>query len=538
MQKEVIYLDNEDDITTIIGKLKSASPRIVALVPPKRVGVLQSAVNLRLLARTAEQHDKRLVIITNNHALSTLAASAKIPVAKNLQSKPELGEIAALDIDDGNDVIDGIDLPVGDHASLTEPKSKDKELDKAVGEIATKSAETGAKGKKAKKAVPNFNTFRKKLVIGISAGVLLVGFLVWALVFAPHATVAVTMRTSDISINQLVTLTDSGESDVSKTTLRVESQSASEDISVEFDATGEKDVGEKATGTVNFSNSSPLSQAIEAGTELTSVSGKVYTVVSAVTVPRASLAWCGSSPCASAGTASGDIVASESGESYNGASGTMTGGPSGVSTTINGATSGGTTKMAAIVTEEDITKARKAAESKIDKRVMESKIAANFKGDYVVITDSLQVDTSDFSSSVKKDGEAPNGGAKYGGKAVFKLYAVSNQELKSYLDTLLEKQLDNPSTQRIYDNGAKAAKFSNFRKSGDSLSVSLSTVGKIGPKITEEEVKKQVAGKRVGDIQLTAIEGVSDVDIRFSPFWVKSVPNNTDKITVEFKVDG
>jgi hypothetical protein len=47
-----------------------------------------------------------------------------------------------------------------------------------------------------------------------------------------------------------------------------------------------------------------------------------------------------------------------------------------------------------------------------------------------------------------------------------------------------------------------------------------------------------VAGKRVGDIQLTAIEGVSDVDIRFSPFWVKSVPNNTDKITVEFKVDG
>ena len=88
MQKDVIYIDVEDDITAIIGKLKASKQKIVALVPPKRIGVLQSAVNLRLLARSAEQQDKRLVIITGNQALSGLAASAAIPVAKNLQSKP------------------------------------------------------------------------------------------------------------------------------------------------------------------------------------------------------------------------------------------------------------------------------------------------------------------------------------------------------------------------------------------------------------------------------------------------------------------
>src|SRR6476469_10019451 len=118
MNKDVIYIDVEDDITAIISKVKASKEKIVALVPPKRVGVLQSAVNLRLLSRSAEQGGKRLVVITSNHALMSLAASAGLPVARNLQSKPELAPIAALDIDDGEDIIDGNELPIGEHAGL------------------------------------------------------------------------------------------------------------------------------------------------------------------------------------------------------------------------------------------------------------------------------------------------------------------------------------------------------------------------------------------------------------------------------------
>ena len=50
-KKDIIYIDVEDDITAIIGKIKESKEKIIALVPPKRIGVLQSAVNLRLLAR-------------------------------------------------------------------------------------------------------------------------------------------------------------------------------------------------------------------------------------------------------------------------------------------------------------------------------------------------------------------------------------------------------------------------------------------------------------------------------------------------------
>ena len=83
MQKDVIYIDVEDDITAIISKMKASQSEIVALVPPKRIGAIQSAVNLKLVQRAAERANKHLVIISNNAALAALAGAANIPVAKN-----------------------------------------------------------------------------------------------------------------------------------------------------------------------------------------------------------------------------------------------------------------------------------------------------------------------------------------------------------------------------------------------------------------------------------------------------------------------
>ena len=40
MNKDVIYIDVDDDVTAIIGKIKKAKEKIVALVPPKRAGAL------------------------------------------------------------------------------------------------------------------------------------------------------------------------------------------------------------------------------------------------------------------------------------------------------------------------------------------------------------------------------------------------------------------------------------------------------------------------------------------------------------------
>ena len=198
MNKDVIHIDTEDDITSIIGKIKSSKERIIALVPPRRIGVLQSAVNIRLLARAAKSADKRVVIITSDNVLAGLAATADIPVAKTLQSKPEIAEIPALKVDD-NDVIDGGQLPVGDMADSARKKPKDdkgsSEADTPDAANKNKSPGNSAKSNKKKPKIPDFNVFRKKFAL-IGGGVLLlITFLVWATWFAPHATVIITAKT-------------------------------------------------------------------------------------------------------------------------------------------------------------------------------------------------------------------------------------------------------------------------------------------------------------------------------------------------------
>lgn len=543
MQKEIIYIDVDDDITAIIGKLKTAKHEVVALVPPKRIGALQSAVNLRLLSRTASQNKKHLVIVTSNHALGSLAASAQIPVAKNLQSKPELAEIAALDIDEGEDIIDGTDLPDAKKVSDDELKAKTSttalgataamQLDKAQppvdGEVLAP-----VKVKKGSR-VPNFDMFRRKLFLIIAAVVLLLCFLIWAIIFAPHATVILKTRTTDAAVNQPVSIGAALATDATKGTLKAETRHLKKEVSIPFDATGKKDVGEKATGKVNFSRQAMNSTTIPAGTELETSGGLVFVTDSTITVP-ASTFGPGCFPTACAGTASGTVTAAAGGSKYNSATGSLSGAPGGTTATFDDPTGGGTDKTITVVTQADVDSARQKINEQVGATQAKTDLAKQFGDSFVTLQDALDIDASGVTPTVKIDSEATNGKAALSGNVVFTMYGVSKDQLSTFLDTAINSQIDNKKEQRIYDNGTKTVKFTNIRKTDQTYGAGLSTNGKIGPIIDAEKVKSIAKGKTYGEVQseLNSINGVEEVDVKFSQFWVRSVPNNVNKISVEF----
>ena len=212
MKKDTLYIDVEDDITAIIGKVKASPEKIVALVPPKRAGVLQSAVNLKLIQRAASAKGKHLVLITHDRSLASLAAGAAIPVAKTLSSRPELAKIKAPDMTE-EEVINGDELPVGDHAKTAPISTKQSDEDIISSSIndelsSNDKPKAGASRsfKNAKSKIPNFDSFRKRLFIGIGAGILLIVFLVWAIVFAPHATVNIKAKTTSIDLRVPITI--------------------------------------------------------------------------------------------------------------------------------------------------------------------------------------------------------------------------------------------------------------------------------------------------------------------------------------------
>ena len=88
MNKDVIYIEPEDDITDIITKIENSKEKIVALVPPKKAGVFRSAVNIKLMAKAGKTAEKTIVLVTVDPSIVKLAAAVRIPVTKKLQSAP------------------------------------------------------------------------------------------------------------------------------------------------------------------------------------------------------------------------------------------------------------------------------------------------------------------------------------------------------------------------------------------------------------------------------------------------------------------
>jgi len=548
MNKDVIYIDVDDDVTAIIGKIKKAKEKIVALVPPKRAGALQSAVNLRLLERMAKNDKKQLVLITNNQALVALAASAKIPVAKNLQSKPELAEVAAIVVDDGDDIIDGSELPVGDHANTVKVKDGTKVAGAVVasgvrsdaidtadlnidGEdfvAASTGAQTVAKKSKNRPKIPNFDSFRKKLFLGIGGGIALVALLIWMFVIAPSATVIITASTTPQPVSNSVTLGGTAATDYKTGVVTSVAQQEVKNETVEFDATGQKDLGATATGTVRFSTTSLAGLGtIPAGTKLTSSSGLVFITDQAVT-----LAYQGTT--SSSGTTT--VTAAGSGEKYNGASGTLSGAPANVTAAFVGSSSGGTSNIVKVVSAEDIDRANGQL---IGQPTDEEKavLTKKFTNGEIIVDGSFTVDRAAATSLPAVNQEAPTGKATLTVATTYTIQAVPKAELDKYLDASLESTIDT-NTQKVYSTGIDTATLGNFNKTGATMTATVNATGSVGPKIKEDDIKNQVKGKRYGDVQqsLESIDGIKEVDVKFSYFWVRTVPNNTDKIKIEFKV--
>ncbi len=557
MQKDVVYIDTEDDITAIIGKVKASKSHIVALVPPKRVGAIQSAVNLKLVQRAAAQADKRLVVITSNQALSALASSAHIPVAKNLQSKPELAEIPALEVDDGDDIIDGKETIAS--AERSDGDASDAEgvapaavVGAAAIAVAAKEKLTNAKrvggatlaatAARGRTKIPNFDKFRKKLFLIAAAVIVLAGFLVWAIFFAAQATIIISAKTTVSALNSKVTFGPTQTTSLKDGTIKSETKTSTKDVSIPFTATGQKDIGDKATGTIKLTNSSTSAKVVAAGTQLTSSGGLVFVTNTEVSVPGGTVNCPTVFTCTgTAGTATGTVTAADSGEKYNAATGNLGGTPAGVTAAFTTPTGGGTTNVVTIVQQSDVDAVSSNISTSADSDAAKKALNDQFGADYVVIDGTFKVDTSAVKPSPAVGQEAVDAKGALVGKVTYSIVGVPKIELTKFLDAYYAQQVDGKPDQKVYDNGVSSVNFSSVNAGdGDTWHAAVAANGKIGPNINEADLKTYAKGKKVGEIKtyVEAISGVDQADVSFSPFWVVTAPSDVNRIKVEFRLNG
>jgi len=455
-----------------------------------------------------------------------------------------MAEISALEVDNGEDVIDGSQLPVGELARTADPTSLGAAalMNDDADEPKMPKATPPAPGQPPKKPkaksgakVPNFNKFRKKMVFLIGGGILLLVFLVWAIFFAARATVVITARTTDSSSNAKVTLGDGVNTSASEGALKTTTQKIEKDASVEFEATGSKEVGEKASGRMRITRTSVSSKSISipAGTSFSSGN---YTFVSTegTTLSGTTVGENGIEQ----DSATVSVVATAIGDDYNLSARSYQSSVGGISASGTDM-SGGSKKKITIVSEDDLAKARDALNQQNGDGMKES-LKKKFDSSFVVLDQTFKADMGDAQPSPGVGQEVAKGSkAKLAATTTYSLAGIAKTEVSDFLDAYFKKQLNGANDRRIYDNGADKATFTDVTQADGNFTGNVVATAKIGPKIEDDKIRDIAKGKRYGEIQsqIEKIQGVDDVDVKFWPFWVSSAPNDTKKINVNFNLD-
>jgi len=593
MNKDVIYIEAEDDITDILAKIKNAKNKIVALVPPKKAGVLRSAVNFKLITKTATKAEKTVVLVSGDESLVRLASAANIPVAKTLQSKPRLPHADdaeefgddetksdVIEAEEPEEVSKKIEVKGDEAEADDEPKAKagSKKATAKKEEAAEKATTKAVSAKKAKEEdddvieeekpsrkksnqkVPNFKKYQKFIIAGVIAVLLLGGFVFWALVIAPAVKISVSISTTPGSISQKVTFTSvEGNDDVDNGILYVESKSITKTVEGNFEATGQVDKGEKASGKLTLKRSSPVSSnsmpinfssaaiTVASGTKF-SYNGKTYITTSAATLREVTKNDIDRSTCKLGDssvscdlktdiTATVNVVAESNGDSYN-IPATTSGWTAGKGYIVSSSTemTGGTSKIVKIVSDKDLADAEAGLDMSIDNDARDE-LTDEFGEDYLLISSSFSSDNGKVTTSPAVNEEVGDGVTPKIVKEVkFTIFAVKREDVDRYLKKLAEAELGGDDTQMVHDTGIDKAFVDTFKDTGNgTYSGKLKSTYRTGPKITEEDVLNKVKGKRLGEVQtmIKSIKGVKEVKVKSSYFWVVSVPEDPNKISIE-----
>jgi hypothetical protein len=540
MKKDTIYVDADDEISTVADSVANSKAKVVALVLPKRCNMLHSAVNMKILNKASKNAGKQIVLITTEQALMPIAGASAVYVAKSLNSKPFLPavQLAKNDEQEVSASMDEAEPDIDPKKSIGELAGDEPIVINEADEEAPVKNTKGKDKKDKKLKVPNFESFRVKLFIALAVIVLLAIFVYVANFVLPKASITIVSKRQEIPVAVNITASEGfNANDIDQKSFKLETKSIDKAESKSADTTGTKNIGQTASGTLTITNcESSTSITIPKGTVVTASgpSGYRFTTDEAVKVPGSNFSG-GGRNCDESGDADVKITAQAVGGAYNiSARSYKLDSSFGNVTAYGGNMSGGTDETVKIVAQDDCDalKANLIANSNSD--TYKQQLIAEFEKEGLSASlDSYKAET--VSSTCEPAVGQP--AEKVTAKATFK-YTLSGVSSDS-LAELITKEAQNIAgdDQTIIDTGLSKAQISVESRSGNKVQLSVKTTAITGIKQDEAKIKELIAGKnaRQTSDSLKAIKGVNEVKINYSPFWVKKTPKDINKVTIIFE---
>lgn len=571
---DVLYFEPTDEVTKAIERVRESSSRQVAMVLPRGSIILQSIVNLKLIARTATATNKELSIVTVDKIGRNLALQVGIPVfgkieggkvtGKVLQKTPEpvtpqgvrdqvmreteeITTVTGIQVHryDSHDKLNQLteaepEVVLGDPATPITPVSygfpvpaeeKDETASSGGGTITHLRDSSGRDmGRRRLKVSPK----TKKVVLGVAGLVIALAAagLWW---FYPKTTVTLTLKGEKKDVNLTI---KAGIESVADKDVTLKSLSITKEGSKTVPATGTKNTGNTATGTVNLVNkygNAPIT--IASGTTIQTSDGKQYTTTVGVVVPGAVITVEGTTQTLKqSGTVEVNVTAAAAGDQYNINSGTLS--ISGVTDQKDGKVyadtpkiTGGTTQTLKLVTAADIDGAKSQLIEQLTSDANSDAINQSSTGEIIKEASATEITSfsADANPTDQKDQVTVRASIKVNALVVSRDDLAGALTKKGNADVGADKQF-------TLDPASLAYTVSSASSATGTAILSAKATGSVAAKIDQVSLTKQLGGKsqKAAEEVLKAVPLYQSTTFTYDPSWLwHRLPKSVKHISLQ-----
>ncbi len=299
-----------------------------------------------------------------------------------------------------------------------------------------------------------------------------------------------------------------------------------------FPASGNANVSQKAKGIITIYNAySSAPQSLVATTRFVTPDGKIFRLVSGVTVPGAQVTNGQIVPS----SIDAQIVADQAGDSYNVSSTPkltipgFQGTPKydGFYGSIASSTSGGFVGNKAVPTASDVA-AAKAKVTALLQSAFQDGTQANYPGNFKILDGATSTEIAKLSVNTSTD---QNGNFSVFGESTFYEIGFNEAALKAFLLTQVDSSGSVSSTFSSLNMNYSGVQ-ADFTKG--TVSFSLDAEGTVEAAFSPDDFRNSILGKSINDAHsmIAVLPGLADGTISAWPSWLASIPSNPNKVHI------
>jgi len=521
--EKVLYLESDEEITSILERIKKLKAKNIGLVIPRDALILQSLVNLKLLKKETKNLKKDIVLVCPDRVGRKLAIEAGLRVSDKIDLQKIEKDLAEKEKDELEKAKEQVIKP--------EPEKVSPEFKPA--KIEPEKPKAAEKPEKPKLKI---RLNKKLLIFGAVFSIFVITFIVF--LFLPKANINLVIKSEKFSRSfDLVADKNIVSPDLEKNSIPAQISETFLEKSTKAEASGKKQIGQKAKGSVKIYNYYDSdAQTLAVGTKLTK-DGRVFKTTQAVTVSGVTKQAGQDVP----GTATVSVEAEKEGDQYNVTAGkfAVSGYPS---ASFYGQSSqnmsGGYSRLITIVSQQNTDSAKDSLLNDLNNQAKDE-LSKKVSSDFELVDGALQTEIVEFSTDPGIDAEASEF------TAAIKIKVSALVYKKSELDQLIEENFRKAVEEKekevveiSKDQLNKTVKNVDLAKG--TMSITVSGEANVAPKLDQAKLKTSLVGKSRMEAEdyMAGFQEVESAEVELWPFWVKKIPTLTEslKINIEYTV--